>query len=152
MKLRRLEELPTLLKGRTVVLANGCFDILHVGHVRYLEAARSAGDALAVALNSDASVRQLKGEGRPVNLQDDRAEILAALACVDFVTIFDEERVTRLIDQVRPMVYVKGGDYQLETLDHGEREALARCGAEILLVPMVPGRSTTRLIEALRGS
>ena len=138
--------------GRRLVLTNGCFDLLHVGHVRYLEAARRGGDALAVALNSDASARALKGANRPLNSQDDRAEILAALACVDFVTIFDEERVTRLIEQVRPMVYAKGGDYRLETLDPGERAALERGGTEIFFVPMVPGRSTTRLVDAIRGA
>ena len=138
--------------GRRLVLTNGCFDLLHVGHVRYLEAARRGGDALAVALNSDASACGLKGANRPLNSQDDRAEILAALACVDFVTIFDEERVTRLIEQVRPMVYAKGGDYRLETLDPGERAALEACGTEIFFVPMVPGRSTTRLVDAIRGT
>jgi rfaE bifunctional protein nucleotidyltransferase chain/domain len=136
--------------GKRLVLTNGCFDLLHVGHVRYLQAARRGGDALAIALNSDASVRLLKGEGRPLNSQNDRAEILAALACVDFVTIFDEERVTRLIEQVRPMVYAKGGDYRLETLDPGERAALEKCGAEIFFVPMVPDRSTTKLVDAIR--
>ena len=138
-------------RGQRLVLTNGCFDLLHVGHVRYLEAARRGGDALAVAVNSDASVRALKGANRPLTSQDDRAEILAALACVDFVTIFDDERVTSLIEQVRPMVYAKGGDYQLGTLHPGERAALERCGAEIFFVPMVPGRSTTHLVEALRG-
>jgi rfaE bifunctional protein nucleotidyltransferase chain/domain len=136
--------------GKRLVLTNGCFDLLHVGHVRYLQAARRGGDALAIALNSDASVRQLKGDGRPLNSQDDRAEILAALACVDFVTIFDEERVTRLIEQVRPMAYAKGGDYRLETLDPDERAALEKCGTEIFFVPMVPGRSTSKLVDAIR--
>jgi len=137
--------------GQRLVLTNGCFDLLHVGHVRYLEAARRGGDALAIALNSDASVRQLKGEGRPLNVQADRAEILAALECVDYVTVFDDQRVTSLIEQVRPMVYAKGGDYKLETLDPGERAALEKCGAKIFFVPMVPGRSTTKLVESLRG-
>ncbi len=138
-------------EGKRLVLTNGCFDLLHVGHVRYLEAARRGGDALAVALNSDISVRALKGEHRPLNSQDDRAEILAALSCVDYVTIFEEERITGLIKQVRPMVYAKGGDYRLETLDPGERAALEQGGAEIFFVPMVPGRSTTKLVDAIRG-
>lgn len=137
--------------GKRLVLTNGCFDLLHVGHVRYLEAARQRGDALAVALNSDVSVRALKGEHRPLNSQDDRAEILAALTCVDYVTIFEDERITNLVEQVRPMVYAKGGDYRLETLDPGERAALERGGAEIFFVPIVPGRSTTRLVDAIRS-
>lgn len=137
--------------GKRLVLTNGCFDLLHVGHVRYLEAARQRGDALAVALNSDVSVRALKGEHRPLNSQDDRAEILAALTCVDYVTIFEDERITNLVEQVRPMVYAKGGDYRLETLNPGERAALERGGAEIFFVPIVPGRSTTRLVDAIRG-
>jgi rfaE bifunctional protein nucleotidyltransferase chain/domain len=137
--------------GKRLVLTNGCFDLLHVGHVRYLVAARRGGDALAVALNSDASVRVLKGQNRPLNSQADRAEILAALACVDFVTIFDEERATGVIERVRPMVYAKGGDYRLETLNPEERAALEDCGAEIFFVPTVPGRSTTKLVDAIRG-
>ena len=115
--------------GRRLVFTNGCFDLLHVGHVRYLQAARDEGDALAVGLNGDASVRALKGPGRPLNSADDRAEILAALTCVDFVTIFEEPRATNLLAQVRPHVYVKGGDYALETLNAEERAALLAAGA-----------------------
>lgn len=137
--------------GKRLVLTNGCFDLLHIGHVRYLQAARRGGDALAIAVNSDASVRRLKGENRPLNSQEDRAEILAALACVDFVTVFEDERVTSLIEHVRPMVYAKGGDYKLETLDPDERAALEKCGAEIFFVPLVPGRSTSKLVDAIRG-
>jgi rfaE bifunctional protein nucleotidyltransferase chain/domain len=137
-------------EGRRLVLTNGCFDLLHVGHVRYLRAARALGDALAVALNGDASVCALKGPGRPLNSAEDRAEILAALGCVDYVTIFPEPRATRVLTAVRPHIYVKGGDYRLETLEAGERAALEAAGAEIRLVPMTPGRSTSRLIEAMR--
>ena len=137
--------------GRRLVFTNGCFDILHVGHVRYLQAARARGDALAVGLNGDESVRALKGPGRPVNPADDRAEVLAALACVDFVTIFAEPRATTLLAQVRPHVYVKGGDYQLETLNPEERAVLQTVGARIEFVPMVPGRSTTNTIERMQG-
>ena len=115
------------------------------------EAGPGGGDALAVAVNSDASVRKLKGADRPHHSQDDRAEILAALACVDFVTIFEDERVTRLIEQVRPMVYAKGGDYRLETIDPGERAVLENGGVEIFFVPLVPDRSTSRLVSAIRG-
>lgn len=132
-----------------LVLTNGCFDLLHVGHVRYLQAARALGDALVVALNSDASVRALKGPSRPLNSEQDRAEVLAALACVDYVTIFAEPRATKLIETVRPMIYAKGGDYTVDSLDPGERRALEACGAAIHIVPLVPGRSTTGLIERM---
>ncbi len=138
--------------GRRLVFTNGCFDLLHVGHVRYLQGARALGDALAVGLNADGSVRALKGAGRPLNPAEDRAEVLAALACVDFVTVFGEPRATRLLARVRPHVYAKGGDYTLETLHPEERAALQAAGARIEFVPMVPGRSTTRLVEAMRGN
>ena len=138
--------------GRRLVFTNGCFDLLHVGHVRYLQAAREAGDALAVGLNGDDSVRALKGPGRPLNTAVDRAEILAALACVDFVTVFDDPRATDLLARVRPHVYVKGGDYTLETLHPEERAALFNAGARIAFVPTVEGRSTTRLVEAMQKS
>lgn len=138
-------------QGQRLVFTNGCFDLLHVGHVRYLQGARARGDALAIGLNADASVRALKGEGRPLNHEDDRAEVLAALACVDFVTIFAEPRATRLLAQVQPHVYVKGGDYRLETLHPEERDALDRIGARIEFVPMVPGRSTTGLIARMNS-
>ncbi len=138
-------------RGSRLVFTNGCFDLLHVGHVRYLQAARAQGDALAVGLNADASVRVLKGPSRPLNSEADRAEILAALACVDFVTIFAEPRATDLLAAVRPHVYVKGGDYTLETLHPEERAALDAAGAEIRFVPLVPGRSTTKLVEKMTG-
>src|SRR6058998_1958640 len=98
-------------QGRKLVLTNGCFDLLHVGHVRYLQAARALGDALVVAINGDESVRALKGQGRPLNRAQDRAEVTAALECVDRVVIFPEVRATGLIEKVRPAIYVKGGDY-----------------------------------------
>ena len=118
-------------QGQRLVFTNGCFDLLHVGHVRYLQAARALGDALLVAVNGDASVRALKGPTRPINSEHDRAEVLAALACVDFVTIFHTERVTELVRAIRPHIYAKGGDYTVESLDSGERAALAEIGAEI---------------------
>ncbi len=136
--------------GRRMVFTNGCFDLLHVGHVRYLQAARALGDALAIGLNADESVRALKGPGRPLNSADDRAEVLAALACVDYVTIFAEPRATHLLAQVRPHVYVKGGDYQLETLNPEEYTVLQTVGARIEFVPMVPGRSTTSTIARMQ--
>ena len=138
-------------QGERLVFTNGCFDLLHIGHVRYLQAARRLGDVLAIGLNADASVRELKGSGRPLNHEDDRAEVLAALACVDFVVVFGEPRATRLLAEVRPHVYVKGGDYRLDTLNPEERAMLDWAGSKIEFVPMVPGRSTTNLIERIQG-
>jgi rfaE bifunctional protein nucleotidyltransferase chain/domain len=138
------------LQGRKLVLTNGCFDLLHVGHVRYLQAARKLGDALGVALNGDDSVRLLKGEGRPLNNEADRAEVLAALGCVDYVTIFQNLRATRVIEIVRPSMYVKGGDYTTATLDSEERLALEKIGTEIRILPLVPGHSTSRLINLIQ--
>jgi rfaE bifunctional protein nucleotidyltransferase chain/domain len=133
--------------GKKLVLTNGCFDLLHTGHVRYLQQARECGDALLVAVNSDASVRELKGPTRPLNGELDRAEVLAALRCVDHVAIFTGKRVTEVISKLRPSIYAKGGDYTVETLDPGERAALEEVGAEIRLLQLVPGRSTTSLLQ-----
>ena len=135
--------------GQKLVFTNGCFDLLHV---RYLQQARALGDALAVGLNSDSSVRELKGEGRPVNAQDDRAEVLAALGCVDYVVIFEGARATETIRAVRPHVYAKGGDYTSQTLDPGERAALEVAGARVEILPLVPGRSSTAVLERLRSA
>jgi rfaE bifunctional protein nucleotidyltransferase chain/domain len=137
--------------GKKLVLTNGCFDLLHTGHVRYLQQARECGDALLVAVNSDASVRELKGPARPLNGELDRAEVLAALRCVDHVTIFTGKRVTEVISKLRPSIYAKGGDYTVETLDPGERAALEAVGAEIRLLQLVPGRSTTSLLERAKA-
>ena len=137
--------------GKRLVFTNGCFDLLHAGHVRYLQQARALGDALVVGLNGDASVRELKGEGRPLNGQDDRAEVLAALGCVDFVVIFEGKRATGLLRTVRPHVYAKGGDYTPDSLDAEERGALGECGADIRILPLVPGRSTTALVGKMAG-
>jgi rfaE bifunctional protein nucleotidyltransferase chain/domain len=132
---------------KKLVLTNGCFDLLHTGHVRYLQQARELGDALVVAVNSDASVRELKGPLRPLNDEQERAEVLAALRCVDHVTVFTGKRVTEVIRELRPSIYAKGGDYTLETLDPEERAALEEVGAEIRLLALVPGKSTTSLLE-----
>jgi len=134
-------------RGQKLVLTNGCFDLLHAGHVRYLQAARALGEALAVALNGDESVRALKGPQRPVNEERDRAEVLAALGCVDFVTIFHEPRLTGVIAKVQPHVYAKGGDYTVESLNAEERAALGEAGAEIRILPLVAGRSTSAMLE-----
>ena len=135
--------------GKKLVATNGCFDLLHIGHVRYLQAARALGDFLAVGLNGDRSVRELKGSGRPITREPDRAEVLAALQCVDLVTIFPQIRATRFIAAVRPAIYVKGGDYRSETLNEEERAVLKEIGAEIRLVPFETGYSTSRLIEQI---
>jgi rfaE bifunctional protein nucleotidyltransferase chain/domain len=133
-KLKTAEELGLIRDGleavgRRLVFTNGVFDLLHVGHVRYLEEARRLGDALVVAVNGDASVRALKGPTRPINGERDRAEVLAALECVSFVTIFAELRVTELVGAIRPQVYAKGGDYTIEGLNAEERGALEGRGA-----------------------
>jgi rfaE bifunctional protein nucleotidyltransferase chain/domain len=132
-----------------LVLTNGCFDLLHVGHVRYLKQARELGDFLAVAVNGDESVRALKGAGRPLNSAQDRAEVLAALECVDFVTIFPDLRATQVIKATRPAIYVKGGDYTLESLNAEEVGALQEAGVEIKTLPLVPGKSTSGLIARM---
>ena len=137
--------------GKKVVFTNGCFDLLHVGHVRYLREARELGDALILALNGDASVRALKGEGRPINTAEDRAEILTALEFVDRVVVFDEPRVTGLIDKIRPHIYTKGGDYTLESLNPEERGALERVDAEIAILSLVEGKSTSATLTKLQS-
>lgn len=136
--------------GKRLVFTNGCFDILHVGHVRYLHAARSLGDALLVAINGDASVRALKGANRPVVNEAERAEMLAALAAVDYVTVFDEESPRRLIAELLPDVLVKGGDYRLEEI-HG-REEVEEAGGRVLALPFVEGASTTNIIERIKNA
>src|SRR4030095_16267864 len=151
-KLKSPEELAAIrermgAEGRKLVFTNGCFDLLHVGHVRYLQQARALGDALLVAVNGDASVRALKGPTRPINTEEDRAEVLAALACVDFVTVFHTERVTELVEEIRPQVYAKGGDYTVESLNPEERAALEKVGTEIRILALVPGKSTTATLE-----
>ena len=138
-------------EGQRLVFTNGCFDLLHVGHVRYLQAARALGEALVVAVNSDASVRALKGPARPINPEHDRAEVLAALGCVDYVVIFDAERVTKLIREIRPHIYAKGGDYTVESLNAEELWALREVGADIQILPLVPGKSTSAMIEKWRS-
>lgn len=136
-------------EGKKLVVTNGCFDLLHVGHVRYLQSARALGDALAVGLNGDASVRALKGEARPLNSENDRAEVLAALDCVDYVAIFPDVRATHLLEQVRPSIYAKGGDYTPDSLNTEERRVLDQIAAEIRIIPFEQGYSTTSLIERM---
>ena len=136
--------------GRKLVFTNGCFDLVHVGHVRYLQAARALGDALLVAINGDESVRALKGEGRPLNPAEDRAELIAALESVDHVVIFPEVRATQLLEIVWPAIYVKGGDYTKDTLHAEERLTLERIGGEIRILPFEKGHSTSGLLEKIK--
>ncbi|MBA3242196.1 MAG: D-glycero-beta-D-manno-heptose 1-phosphate adenylyltransferase [Acidobacteria bacterium] len=146
-ELRRVRE-RLRAEGRRLVFTNGCFDLLHVGHVRYLGEARTLGDALLVAINSDASVRALKGAGRPLVCESERAEVLAALEAVDFVTVFDEESPRSLIAELVPDVLVKGGDYGLAEI-HGRAEVEA-AGGRVLSLPFVEGASTTGIIERIK--
>ena len=136
-------------RGSKLVVTNGCFDILHLGHVTYLENARNFGDALLIGVNSDAATRQLKGAGRPVNSESDRASVLAALQSVDGVCIFTDKAATKFLAAAQPDIYVKGGDYTLETLNQDERRAVESAGGKIVLVPFVPGKSTTSLLEKI---
>ncbi len=138
--------------GRKVVLTNGVFDLLHTGHLFYLQQARALGDALFIALNSDASVKALKGPLRPVMNEEQRAYALAALTCIDGIVIFREPRLTAEIQALRPDVYCKAGDYTLEKLNPQERAALEAVGAQIKFMPFLPGFSTTNLIAKIRAA
>lgn len=135
------------LAGKKIVFTNGCFDIIHVGHVRYLTTAKSFGDVLIVGLNTDESVRKLKGETRPVNNQNDRAEVLLGLKAVDYVIFFGEQTAENLIAEIQPDIYVKGGDYTLETLP--EAKIVQSYGGRVELVTLVAGKSTTNIIEKI---
>jgi D-glycero-beta-D-manno-heptose 1-phosphate adenylyltransferase len=146
LMLRERQRLRTA--GKRLVFTNGVFDLLHVGHVRYLEEARALGDALLVAINSDRTVRELKGPARPVFDQAERAEILAALRFVDYVIVFDDISPRSLIAELLPDVLVKGGDYQLDQI-HG-REEVEAAGGKVISLPFVEGASTTTLIEKIR--
>lgn len=154
MKIVTRADIATIVKnlkaaGKTIVFTNGCFDILHAGHVRYLAAARVLGDSLIIGLNSDQSVRSLKGPTRPVNSQDDRAEVLAALAAVDYVVVFEDITAENLVAEIKPDIYAKGGDYTIETLP--ESKIVTAHGGRIVLVPEVPGRSSSNIIKKISG-
>jgi D-glycero-beta-D-manno-heptose 1-phosphate adenylyltransferase len=136
--------------GKRIVLANGCFDVLHAGHVRYLQAARREGDMLIVAVNSDSSMRGLKGPGRPILTAADRAELVAALAAVDYVVVFDEADVRSLLRELRPDVHAKGTDYTVESVP--ERDEAARFGIRVAIVGDAKDHSTRGLIERIRDS
>lgn len=138
-------------EGRKLVLTNGVFDVLHVGHIRYLAEARALGDALVIAINGDASVRELKGPSRPVNTAAERAETLRALRSVDHVVVFEERRATGVIDAIRPDIYTKGGDYTPDSLNDEEKALLDRLGVEIRILSLVPGKSTSATLAQLSG-
>ena len=151
-KIYTRKELATILqhlksKNKVVVTTNGCFDVLHLGHLRYLQAARKLGDCLVVAINSDTSVRQLKGQNRPLVPEDERAEMLAGLTCVDYVVIFPELTPVKLLSKLKPNIHVKGGDYTLEQLI--ERDTVEANGGKVIVGLNVPGKSTTDLIEVI---
>ncbi|HET8586468.1 MAG TPA: D-glycero-beta-D-manno-heptose 1-phosphate adenylyltransferase, partial [Candidatus Limnocylindria bacterium] len=137
-------------QGRRIVFTNGCFDILHRGHVAYLNRAKALGDVLIVGLNSDESVARLKGPGRPINGLEDRAQVLAALSCVDHIVPFDDATPTELIRRLRPDVYAKGGDYSLDRLP--EAPLVRELGGEVQILPLIEDRSTTRIIERIGRS
>jgi rfaE bifunctional protein nucleotidyltransferase chain/domain len=134
-------------QGKTVVLTNGHFDILHVGHVDCLQRAKALGDVLIVGLNSDASTRLLKGEKRPIVPQEERAQLLAALQCVDYVIVFEERTAEKLLAALKPDVYAKGGDWTVEDLP--EAGVIAECGIRVEILPQVPSRSTTDIVETI---
>ena len=135
--------------GKTVVTTNGCFDILHVGHVRYLEKTKTFGDFLIVLLNSDKSVKSIKGPSRPINNENDRAEILSALRCVDYVVLFDEDSPKNLLDEMKPDVYTKGADYTMETLP--EADIMKKNGTRVEFIEFVDGKSTTNVINKMKN-
>lgn len=145
----QLSEIVSIQKaaGKKIIFTNGCFDILHAGHVRYLASAKELGDCLIVGLNSDRSVQELKGPTRPINHQDDRAEVLAALTAVDYIILFDESTAARLVELVKPDIYAKGGDYLVENIP--EASIVATYGGKTVLIPEVPGRSSSNIIAKL---
>lgn len=152
-KLLKREELQPILaklrsEDKTIVTTNGCFDILHVGHVRYLQKTKTFGDISLVCLNSDVSVKKIKGPDRPVNNENDRAEILCALSCVDYVVLFDESSPEKLLCEIKPDVHTKGADYTVETLP--EAKAIMENGGRIEFISFVEGKSTTSIIEKMK--
>jgi rfaE bifunctional protein nucleotidyltransferase chain/domain len=135
--------------GKKLVVTNGCFDLLHLGHVTYLQSGRNLGDALLVGLNGDESVHQLKGPARPVTCETDRAAVLAALESVNGVCIFAERTATRFLSVAKPDIYLKGGDYTLDTINQDERRTVEEAGGKVVILPFVPGKSTTDLLKKI---
>jgi rfaE bifunctional protein nucleotidyltransferase chain/domain len=135
--------------GKKLVVTNGCFDLLHLGHVTYLESARNLGDALLIGVNSDNAVKDLKGPNRPVTPEGDRSAVLSALQSVDGVCIFSDRTATKFLERAAPDIYVKGGDYTLDTLNQDERRTVEKAGGRIVIIPFVPGRSTSGILEKI---
>ncbi len=148
---KKIGKLSNLLKrqGKTIVFTNGCFDILHAGHVRYLKKAKKLGDILIVGLNSDSSVRKIKGKDRPVNNQMDRAEVLSALESVDYIVIFNGKTPERLIETIHPHILVKGSDWKGKTV--AGADIVKRNGGKVVFIPVLEGRSTSKLIEKIKS-
>ncbi len=136
-------------ENKTLVFTNGCFDILHIGHVRYLKESKKFGDFLIVGLNSDSSVKKIKGDTRPINNESDRAELLSEFNCVDFIVIFDESSPKKLIDEIKPNIYTKGADYTLETLP--EKDVVIKNNIKVEFIKFVEGKSTTKTLKALQN-
>ena len=134
--------------GKTFVVTNGCFDILHVGHVRYLQKTKELADYSIVMLNSDSSVKRLKGENRPINCEQDRAEILTSLSCVDYVVLFEQTSPADLLEKIKPNIYTKGADYTIETLP--ERDVVIRNSIKVEFIEFVEGKSTTNVIKKMK--
>ena len=137
-------------QGKKIAWTNGCFDIMHAGHVDYLEKARDYGDALVVGLNSDQSIKALKGNSRPICSQEQRAKVLNALCCVDYILIFDDKSPLNIIRELKPEFYIKGGDYTIDTIDQNERRSVEDYGGEIIILPEVKGISTTFIVEQIK--
>jgi rfaE bifunctional protein nucleotidyltransferase chain/domain len=147
MKLIQLEKLPDLLKGKTVVLANGCFDILHVGHLRYLKGARALGDVVVVAVNSDKSMQSIKDPGRPILPEDERVALVSALRCVDYVVLFDEPDVSHVVDVLRPAIHAKGTDYTEQSVP--ERDQVLGYGGVVRITGDPKNHSTRSIIDRI---
>lgn len=151
-KIKSLEELIAIVvshkkEGKKIVFTNGCYDLIHIGHIKYLQEGKNLGDILIVALNSDRSVRLLKGHSRPIIPQDERAEIMSALECVDYVTIFDQDDPLEIITFIKPDILVKGGDWSLDTIVG--RAIVESCGGKVFSLPLFPGTSTTQIINTI---
>ena len=152
-KLVKEDEINALIKklrseNKTIVFTNGCFDILHAGHVRYLKESKSKGDVLIVGLNSDSSIKKIKGESRPINNEQDRAEVLSALENVNYIIVFNETTPVKLLDKIKPDIYTKGADYTIETLP--EADTVIKNGGRVEFIKLVEGKSTTKIIDKIK--